>query len=121
MSSITPRTFALRRTEAGFSLIEVLVAMLILAIGLLGLAALQTLGVRFGNDAFVRTQGTTIAYDIIDKLRINRGNVTNYTTASFPARNPMPPGGFYTWASPPYACNPLSATVANDLPLIRTL
>ena len=109
------------RSQAGFSLIEVLVAMLILAIGLLGLAALQTQGVRFNNDAYIRTQGTTIAYDIIDKMRVNRGNAASYdfitTPANKPVKNAVPPSGFYTWAAgeTPYNCNPLLATVLNDL------
>ncbi len=79
------------------------------------LAALQTQGVRFNNDAFIRTQGTYVAYDIIDKLRVNRSNAANYTTASFPSRNPPPTGGFYSWGAPPYNCDPLSASIANDL------
>lgn len=81
MSMNTPR----RRGEGGFTLIEVLVALLILAIGLLGLAALQTQGVRFNHDAAVRSQATSLAYDIIDKMRVNRGNADLYVTGSFPA------------------------------------
>jgi len=108
---------ATQPTQNGFSLVEVLVAMLILAIGLLGLAALQTQGVRFNNDAFVRTQGTTIAYDIIDKMRVNRDNAVQYVTANFPARNALPASGFYSWTpgETPYNCLPQSATVTNDL------
>jgi len=94
--------------EAGFSLIEVLVAMLVLAIGLLGLAALQTQGVRFNHDAYVRSHATALAYDIVDKMRVNRANAADYTTASFPARQPEPPGGYST-ESPPYDCTLASA------------
>ncbi len=112
---ISNTTLTTPHDTAGFSLVEVLVALLILAIGLLGLAALQTQGVRFNNDAFVRTQGTTVAYDIIDKMRVNRDNATSYTTAFFPARNALPGTGYYSWGSPPYNCNALLATVANDL------
>ena len=120
---IANRIIATPAPESGFSLVEVLVAMLILAIGLLGLAALQTQGVRFNNDAFIRTQGTTIAYDIIDKLRVNRNNAASYNTlapappgvASWPTKNPLPTSGFFSWAEPPYNCNPLLATVTNDL------
>ena len=42
----------------GFSLMEVLVALLVLAIGLLGLAALQARGVKFNHDAYLRSQAT---------------------------------------------------------------
>lgn len=56
---------------AGFSLIEVLVAMFVFSIGLLGLAMLQLNGMRFNTDAYFRTQATLLAYDIIDRMRVN--------------------------------------------------
>jgi type IV pilus assembly protein PilV len=64
----------------GFSLIEVLVALLILSIGLLGLAALQTAGMRFNTQSYQRTQAVLNAYDIIDRIRANPGgmNAGNY-------------------------------------------
>ena len=70
---------AQRRRSTGFSIIEVLVALLVLAIGLLGLAALQAQGLRFNHDAYVRTQATHLAYDIIDRMRSNRANAAAYT------------------------------------------
>ncbi len=94
------RTFnsARRRRESGFSLIEVLIALLVLSIGLLGLAALQAQGLRFNHDALVRTHATNLAYDIVDRMRANRPNVAAYTAPD--------PGG---------ACNPLAANAAMDL------
>ncbi len=58
--------------QTGFSLIEVLVALFVLSIGLLGLAMLQAQGMKFNSDAYFRTQATILAYDIIDRMRANR-------------------------------------------------
>ncbi len=60
------------RTEAGFTLIEVLVAVLVLSIGLLGLAKLQTLGLHANHGADLRTRASLLAYDIADRMRSNR-------------------------------------------------
>ena len=57
---------------------EVLIALLVLSIGLLGLAALQSQGMRFNNEAYYRTQATQLAYEIIDAMRGNRDNVADY-------------------------------------------
>jgi len=63
---------------SGFSLIEVLVALLVLAIGVLGIAALQFKALKYGNDANVRTQISYLASDITDRMRINRTNIASY-------------------------------------------
>jgi len=55
----------------GFSLVEALVALLVLSIGLLGLALLQGQGLKFNTDAYLRTQATVLAYDIIDRMQAN--------------------------------------------------
>lgn len=54
---------------AGFSLVEVLVAVVVLSIGLLGLAALQITGVRANDSAELRTTATLAAQDVADRLR----------------------------------------------------
>lgn len=58
--------------QRGFTLIEILVAMVVLAIGLLGLAGLQTTAIQFTNSAYFRSQATSLAYDIADRMRTNR-------------------------------------------------
>jgi type IV pilus assembly protein PilV len=57
--------------QKGFTLLEVLIALLVLSIGLLGLAALQTTGLRSNQMATTRTHATQLAYDISDRMRAN--------------------------------------------------
>jgi len=61
-----------RKYSKGVSLIEVLVAVIILAFGLLGLAGLQSVSLRNNNSAMMRTQATYLAQDIIDRMRVNK-------------------------------------------------
>lgn len=65
------------KTSRGFSLIEVLVALLVLSIGLLGLAALQTTSLQYNSESYFRTQATFLAYDIIDRMRANNAAVAD--------------------------------------------
>ena len=51
---------------------EVLIAMLILGVGLLGVAALQTVALKTNHSAYQRTQATFLAYDMMDRMRANR-------------------------------------------------
>lgn len=60
------------RTQTGFTLIEILVAVVVLAIGLLGLAGLQVTSLRFNNSSYLRSQATNLAYDLVDRMRVNR-------------------------------------------------
>jgi type IV pilus assembly protein PilV len=69
--------------QSGFTLLEVLVAMLVLSIGLLGLAGLMASSMRNNLSASHRTQATWMAYDIIDRMRANRTGALagSYATA----------------------------------------
>jgi type IV pilus assembly protein PilV len=55
----------------GFSMVELLVALLILAIGLIGLAGLQVAVLRSNQTAYYRSVATELAYDIADRMRAN--------------------------------------------------
>lgn len=63
---------ARQSTAAGFTLLEVLIALLVLSLGLLGLAALQAATVDFNRQAYLRSQATSLAYDMADRMRANR-------------------------------------------------
>ena len=60
------------RRQDGASLLEVLVAVTIISIGLLGLAGLQATGVKNNYGAFLRAQAAQFAYDMTDRMRANR-------------------------------------------------
>lgn len=69
------------KRASGFTLIEVLVAILVLSVGLLGLAALQATGLRNNHSATLRTIATLQAYDLADRMRANRTGLANYNVA----------------------------------------
>lgn len=69
---------ASRARQAGFSLVEVLIAMLVMGFGLLGLAMMQTLSVRYAQSSNYRTQATHLAYDLFDQIRANRALASQF-------------------------------------------
>ena len=70
-------------SDSGFTLIEVLVALLIVALGMLGNAMLQLQGMKNSNDAYLRSQIGLFAYDIADKIRANRECQDAYLAQGF--------------------------------------
>ncbi len=72
------------RSNKGFALIEVLIAVVVLSIGLLGLAGLQVSGQRNNHSAYMRGQAVFLAYDMVDRMRANMQGVTagNYDNIS---------------------------------------
>lgn len=60
------------KNQQGSSLIEVLVSVFIMAIGLLGLAALQANNLKNINNSQFRTLAATYAYDMAERMRSNR-------------------------------------------------
>ncbi len=67
----------------GFTLVEALVALVVLSVGLLGVAALQLTAIRNNGSASFRSQATYLAYDIADRMRANRDRALagNYDVA----------------------------------------
>ena len=75
MTTMPDKTHIQGKRQCGFTLLEVLIALLILSIGLLGLAALQTTGLRSNQMASMRTLATEAGYDITDRMRANPAGV----------------------------------------------
>jgi type IV pilus assembly protein PilV len=71
---------------AGFTLIEALIALLVISIGMLGIAALHVDTLRFGRSAQLRTQAVFVAADIADRIRANRVPADGYTGSGVGAR-----------------------------------
>jgi len=70
------RTYSLHRRAAGLTLIEVLVAMVITSVGLLGVAGLHMRSLQSNYDALMRTHASSLAGDIADRMRANPSAVT---------------------------------------------
>ncbi len=62
----------------GFTLLEVLIALLIFSFGMLGLAALETYSVKANQSASARSQATALANTMLDNIRANRNNIASY-------------------------------------------
>jgi type IV pilus assembly protein PilV len=61
----------LRTRQAGSSLIEVLVSMTVLAVGILGIGALQTSSLKSNQNSYMRTQAVFHSQDIVERMRSN--------------------------------------------------
>lgn len=63
------------KRQRGFTMLEVLISVVVLSIGMLGIAGLQAVGQRNNNSAYLRSQATALAYDMIDRMRANQAGV----------------------------------------------
>ena len=57
------------RRASGFSLLEVMIAVVVTSVGLLGIASLQLFALRTQNNAYLRGQATQINHDMLERLR----------------------------------------------------
>ena len=71
-----------RSLQSGFTLLEVLVTLIVLAIGLLGLAGLQVVSLRNNHGAYLRSQAIIQSYDMVDRMRANSDQVGIYNLSA---------------------------------------
>lgn len=79
------------KNQKGVGMVEVLIALFLLAIGVLGFTALQLRAVDATSEALNRIQAMNLARDLAERIRANRGEATTYTTnlnASTQVSNP---------------------------------
>jgi type IV pilus assembly protein PilV len=85
MTILNPKFKRSASQAAGFTLVEVLVSLVILAIGLLGIAKLMLFSSHSNDSAYLRSQATALAYEILDDMRANRQEAISagsYNTAA---------------------------------------
>ena len=70
-----------RRACRGVSLFEVLIAIFVLSVGLLGATALQLTSKRASQEALQRVTATTLTQDIVERMRSNPADLSTYTNA----------------------------------------
>lgn len=83
-------------TESGFTLIEILIAMVILSFGLLSLASMQIVAIRVNTSSDELSRGTTLVQDKIEQLMS-----LPMTHASLADPTPVGTCQAYTEADPP--------------------
>lgn len=59
------------KREHGFSLLEVLIALLVLSVGLLGIAGLQSISLKYNHQSYERSQATVLISEMIEKITSN--------------------------------------------------
>jgi len=70
----------MRRRQHGFTLIEVLVSLVILGLGLMGIAKLMLFSSHANDSAYLRSQATNLAYQMLDDMRANNAGLASYAT-----------------------------------------
>lgn len=70
-----------RRSNGGFTLVEMLVALIVMSVGMLGIAALYIESMKSNRGASLRTQAVALAYDMADRIRANRLAGAQYALA----------------------------------------
>src|SRR3569833_4040642 len=87
--------------QRGFTMLEVLISVVVLSIGLLGIAGLQAPGQRNNHSAYLRSQATALAYDMIDRMRANQAGVTSgaYTAINTTTNTYANPGSLTSGCS----------------------
>jgi len=67
----------LSKQQHGLSLVEILVTVLILAVGGLGIASLQLAGLKYSSGSYARTQAVILSDDMANRLKSNRAAALN--------------------------------------------
>lgn len=112
------RGLIMKSPQEGMGLIEVLVALLVIAVGLLGMAGLQVRAQQAEMEALQRTQALILVDDIVNRMTANRASSTSQCYAITNATNGSPfagVGNTQTFACSSYGTNSTRARAEADL------
>lgn len=77
-----------KQGDKGFSLIEVMIALVYLAVGLLTIAAMEDIALSLNVDAKRLTIATNLATEMIERIRFNSpNNATSFAGVGYPYHN----------------------------------
>lgn len=99
-----------RQRDAGFSMIEVLVSLVVICIGMLGMVAMQGRSVSYANDALIRGNAAELAAELIETMRSDPAAVRNASTGL-----PLSSSGYYKAAGSAFPSAPSSCTSLTTL------
>jgi type IV pilus assembly protein PilV len=86
--------------QAGFSLLEVLITIIVVTVGLLGVAGLQVSAIKLADIAESRTRGSIYVDDIMARMRANKPNALAYDTSGYTSvttDNTLPKDDIVAW------------------------
>lgn len=74
-------------SQDGFTLLEVMIAMVIFAVGMMGLAGIQGLSLENSHSSYTRSQAILLAYEMVDRMKANPTGGVSYVinTSTTPA------------------------------------
>lgn len=75
--------YSLFRSERGITMVESLVALVVLSVGLLGIASLYVISMQSGRTAMLRTQAVNLVSDMADRIRANGLGGEAYDSAEY--------------------------------------
>ncbi len=78
--------------NSGFSLLEILISLVIMSVGMMGLAGLKMIAINGGNEAHFRHEASLLMMDLADSMRANLDAVDNgdYLNTNAVALTPIP-------------------------------
>jgi type IV pilus assembly protein PilV len=79
------------QSQRGFNLVEAMVTLVVVSVGMIGIAALYGQGLGAGRTALYRTVAVNLAGDMADRIRLNRIGLGSYNGPG--AAAPCDPGG----------------------------